>query len=311
MNTQIGGLIDIKNSDRMVVQRGNNTTLGNVVFKRRIGSRSVYGVTFACHVIGYEHLPFACKVMDNNNDNNRELQTLINFETNGIVSVNMPLLITHTIKPAQIINKLKLSQFESNFIFVFNELADADLNMFLSTPPVRDEQVYYNMFVQVLLAISLFHTVGLHCDLHAGNILVHAHPVNPGVAEFWWYNISGVDYYLQNRGFMFVIWDFGRTNTCYNQNYDIYLIFDAIRGFLMDSYTPHHNMRYPRQLSTDITNVVLAGLPNQINQVYAPKLKGIFDSFVNHTIFTALPANGVLLNAAPFTWNVRDVRQRP
>ena len=44
-----------------------------------------------------------------------------------------------------------------------------------------------------------------HNDAHAGNFLYHR--VKPG--GYFHYNIYGKDYYIENIGYLWVIWDFG------------------------------------------------------------------------------------------------------
>jgi hypothetical protein len=44
-----------------------------------------------------------------------------------------------------------------------------------------------------------------HNDAHAGNFLFHK--IKPG--GYFHYNIYGKDYYLENIGYLWVIWDFG------------------------------------------------------------------------------------------------------
>jgi hypothetical protein len=49
-----------------------------------------------------------------------------------------------------------------------------------------------------------YHTGRIHNDTHPGNFLYH----NIKAGGFFHYNIFGVDYYLENIGFLWVIWDF-------------------------------------------------------------------------------------------------------
>jgi phosphatidate cytidylyltransferase len=47
----------------------------------------------------------------------------------------------------------------------------------------------------------------IHNDCHTGNFLFHK--IKPG--GYFHYNIFGIDYYLENLGYLWVIWDFGLT----------------------------------------------------------------------------------------------------
>ena len=53
-----------------------------------------------------------------------------------------------------------------------------------------------------------------HRDAHAGNFLYHK--VKPG--GYFHYNIYGQDFYLENIGFLWVIWDFGLIQPFSNSN---------------------------------------------------------------------------------------------
>jgi hypothetical protein len=51
------------------------------------------------------------------------------------------------------------------------------------------------------------YTNSIHNDCHSGNFLFHK--IKPG--GYFHYNIFGIDYYLENLGYLWVIWDFGLT----------------------------------------------------------------------------------------------------
>jgi predicted unusual protein kinase regulating ubiquinone biosynthesis (AarF/ABC1/UbiB family) len=85
-----------------------------------------------------------------------------------------------------------------------NELASGDLSNLLSSSDKRDE---LNIIAQTLISIMFFHnlTNSFHNDAHTGNFLYHK--IKPG--GYFHYNIYGKDYYLENQGYLWVIWDFG------------------------------------------------------------------------------------------------------
>ena len=60
---------------------------------------------------------------------------------------------------------------------------------------------------QIFISIMFFHyyTNSHHNDAHSGNFLYHK--IKPG--GYFHYNIYGKDYYLENIGYLWVIWDFG------------------------------------------------------------------------------------------------------
>ena len=90
-------------------------------------------------------------------------------------------------------------------IYSYNELAQEDLKSWSARP--RSHNEFISCFLQIFFALYVLqHYLGfLHNDLHWGNILVF--PIKKGGC--WCYNINGEEYYIQNEGFLFVLWDFG------------------------------------------------------------------------------------------------------
>ena len=93
----------------------------------------------------------------------------------------------------------------SKIITTFNELANGDLWKFIELYK-SNYLVLLNALTQQLLSIMFFnyHTGRLHNDTHPGNFLYHE--IKAG--GYFHYNIFGADYYLENLGFLWVIWDF-------------------------------------------------------------------------------------------------------
>lgn len=98
--------------------------------------------------------------------------------------------------------------YESNtpLVMILNELASGDLEMFIKDNSNNNELII-NAYVQVVISLFSFSMVtGLyHGDTHWGNFLYHK--IKPG--GFVHYRIQGDDYYLENKGYLFTIWDFG------------------------------------------------------------------------------------------------------
>jgi hypothetical protein len=61
---------------------------------------------------------------------------------------------------------------------------------------------------QVFIAILSFHSLGYsHNDAHWGNFLYHK--INPG--GYIKYNINGYEVFIENLGYLWIIWDYGFT----------------------------------------------------------------------------------------------------
>ena len=101
----------------------------------------------------------------------------------------------------ELINKNK------KILIQINELASGDLKYYLEF--IQNKNML-NTITQILLCIMFFHyyTNSYHNDCHTGNFLFHK--IKPG--GYFHYNIFGIDYYLENLGYLWVIWDFGLTD---------------------------------------------------------------------------------------------------
>ena len=100
----------------------------------------------------------------------------------------------------ELINKNK------EILIQINELASGDLKYYLEF--IQNKNML-NTITQILLCIMFFsnYTNSIHNDCHSGNFLFHK--IKSG--GYFHYNIFGIDYYLENLGYLWVIWDFGLT----------------------------------------------------------------------------------------------------
>ena len=103
-------------------------------------------------------------------------------------------------------NMPKNIQNKQNLLITLNELAENDLEYFIKLYH-RDDIFIWNSLVQVILSLMFFHKYinAYHRDSHNGNFLYHK--TTPG--GYYHYNLYGKDFYLENIGFLWVIWDFG------------------------------------------------------------------------------------------------------
>jgi hypothetical protein len=109
----------------------------------------------------------------------------------------------------QILNKYpiiyqKILDDNGSMITLFNELANGDLKSFLIRYQGHTNKLL-NSYIQILLSIIFFyyHTDMKHNDCHWGNFLFHK--IKSG--GYFHYKIFGQDFYLENIGFLWVIWD--------------------------------------------------------------------------------------------------------
>jgi hypothetical protein len=95
--------------------------------------------------------------------------------------------------------------YNEKIITLFVELANGDLHNFYILYG-DNAKIMINSLIQQLLSIMFFnyYTKRIHIDTHCGNFLYHK--ISPG--GYFHYNLFGIDYYLENLGFLWVLWDF-------------------------------------------------------------------------------------------------------
>jgi hypothetical protein len=214
--------------------------LGNkIILDKQIGSKSKYGIVYLSH---YQHdinntnndlnklNKFAIKVI--NYSINNEIEYLVLSEvTKKVITFKCPHFpITYglikcdnkTIKSNYeipvLLKNIKLSDINNtnnypelvndniSLYYQINELASGDFNKYRRYYS-NDNEYLLNAIAQIYISIMFFHKYinAFHDDAHGGNFLYHK--IKPG--GYFYYNIYGQDFYLENIGFLWVIWDFG------------------------------------------------------------------------------------------------------
>lgn len=113
-------------------------------------------------------------------------------------------------------------QYSTKSVLVFNEISDFDFTHLLENDPefvLRREYILPTIF-QVLHGIAAIQQKLeiVHFDLHLSNVLVTK--VTPTPGRFWHYRINKTDYYIPNQGYLFKIWDFGRSSYLHKDSPD-------------------------------------------------------------------------------------------
>jgi hypothetical protein len=99
----------------------------------------------------------------------------------------------------------KATKINKNYSLILYELATGDLNSFLKKE--RDNNHWKNCYEQIFMSIFLFHSIigNNHNDTHSENFLYRK--IKPGGC--FCYNINGINYYIENLGYVWMIWDYG------------------------------------------------------------------------------------------------------
>jgi hypothetical protein len=225
-----------KNDD---LDTGKEYRIGdNIILDKKIGDDSKYGITFISHFKNKSnnklgrYLIFATKLTDFTRKGNLVEYQILKYLTKLNINNICPhfpigygkLLCKNSQK--NIIKENLMSKKEilgSNLynishIFIFNELADGSLKQFYKNGLLQTDSNIENMTIQCIMSIMFFNKYinAYHNDCHYGNFLYHN--VTPG--GYYYYNIYGIDYYIKNNGYLWVIWDYGLIVPYYN-SYDI------------------------------------------------------------------------------------------
>ena len=231
-----------------------------IILDKQIGSESVYGIVFLAHFKSnvkygtkFDKLnKFAVKITNQTNSNKKEILILekLTQEVKNLKCPHFPISYGSLrcnnsraksnnsddysiVKDKHKKKKLfpKLVNDNKSLLIQLNELASGDLNYNLTS---RENTDIFNTITQILISIMFFQDrmQSYHRDTHAGNFLYHK--IKPG--GYFHYNIYGKDYYLENKGYLWVIWDFGLaksfSETTISINYDHKLIIHSIDYYI-------------------------------------------------------------------------------
>lgn len=187
---------------------------GFLHLERRIGSNSRYGVIFLSSN-NIDKTMFATKLMIKDKYNHNEIIIAEKLSDITLKDLNPHFLLVFkhfecNYSRERDNNIPTIIKFDSYYICV-NELVSGNLKQFINEHN-SNINLIFNAFQQVLITILSFHyyTGGYyHNDCHYKNFLYHK--ITPG--GYFHYKIFNKDVYVKNMGFLFLIWDFGLTQT--------------------------------------------------------------------------------------------------
>jgi hypothetical protein len=239
-------------------------TLGDnmeILLTKQIGSPSAYGAIYLSKInIKYNQLyKFAIKIFADNDINKIEIR-LVKFLSYLVLNnINPHFLIFYKLfncdkheleyglYPNVIIDK--------EYFGMLIELANGDLQTFLSiSDNYSNYELMKNTFQQFLITILSFHnyTNQIHIDAHSGNFLYHK--IKEG--GYIHYKIFGIDVYIKNVGYLWIIWDYvprplNSSNFCKDYKISISEFVKTNKNHLED-YLVKQNPNYIRKKITDL-----------------------------------------------------------
>lgn len=237
--------IKLNTNTCLTKSKPNNFLLGkDLLLYKRIGSKSVYGVVYKSKNINqkYKDVPvFTLKIQLNTNALRRETSIFIKLSKYGLDNrvPNLPILYK-VIKCSNEIPKVLIRRpdkaTEGGYTMILNELAAGDLRTFLEKkyPYEIDDRLWKNTYAQIFMSLAILHSLGIkHNDAHDGNFLYHK--INHGGC--FHYEIEGVNYYIENLGFLWTSWDYGLISKIESHG-------DYVHDYMLVNLCMRHNNYY-------------------------------------------------------------------
>lgn len=220
----------LEDSSNYIYSIGDNNLL---ILVKQIGTDSVNGIIFK--VVGDIDFSFeksiivSCKIMRQDDDNKKEIKilNLLTYEVLQKKNIHFPISYFSSLckEPHGNYSHYPELTETNNYYINLNEIAEGDISDLLENHNIKNKEFYNNLIAQIIITIYSFHKIGyIHNDTHSGNFLYHI--ITKSNSHFE-YNILSNNYYIQNIGFLIVIWDFATAE----EYYDLYYYKDYIKIF--------------------------------------------------------------------------------
>jgi hypothetical protein len=210
--------INFKSNNCISLTSQNNKYLltDNIKLYKQIGSVSVFGIIYKAMNINdfYKSIPkFVVKIQLQSKESKNELSIFKKLSSYAFKNniIHIPLYYFDSIcnniikEPAypKLIREAK--KINKSYSIILYERADGDLKSFI-TSKNYNEDIWKNIYEQIFISIFIIHNLGyLHNDAHWGNFLYRK--IKKGGC--FHYKIDDEDYYIENMGYIWMIWDYG------------------------------------------------------------------------------------------------------
>ena len=228
-----------KAADKCLIHSQNNHYLysfnNNIFIIKRIGNKSSDGSIFLSEIkTRTKTYNFITKIQIFSDLREMEFLDRVTRYAVKNNNIHLPLVYNYLkcdefnkfdlLLPDSINNNRKINNYNRRYInstsyySIFAELAEGDINKYTEEKIITSNELY-NTIAQCFMAIISFHNIGIfHRDAHLGNFLYHK-IVSGNCFE---YKYRDLTFYIENIGYNWVIWDFGRSKEINNNKYDIY-----------------------------------------------------------------------------------------
>ena len=208
-----------KNNCLELTDKSNQYLLSkDILLYKQIGSKSVFGVVYKSKNINdkFKDIPkFVSKIQLLTKEFKQELSIFEKLSKYAIKNniCHFPILYASSICNNIIRNNnypellAKAKNNYKNYSIMLYELANGDLQSFINKSDLTSK-IWKNIYEQIFMSILLFHSLNLfHGDCHNGNFLY----TKIKAGGCFHYKINGVNYYIENIGYKWMIWDYGNT----------------------------------------------------------------------------------------------------
>lgn len=292
--------------------------------QKQIGSNSKYGAIYITSIdkaVG--KYPIASKLMEINRSNSVE-KCLNEHITTKIMKKKLSRHFIFTYRTF-ICNNISSNVppiiKNLNYFVNLNELAHGDLKQLCKNKTyVVDDSLVYNVFIQVMLSIMSFQSIGYtHGDCHYGNFLYQRN-IEQG---YYFYKINDINYYLKSCKYTMLIFDFGFAKSIDKSNILTYKVIDdymrIIHAFANKKILSKSWSHYPNYPSDNVS-LYTTHLLNKLNSISKALLTNknktnknlnnlINDMIIPHlittpnNIFIKIKPRGKIINSKPFIIN--------
>ncbi len=296
----------------------------NIIIDKKIGTESKYGIVFLTHYNDKNNkkIFFATKIIDSSKKYNiiesKILEYLTKLNIKYKLCPHFP--ITYSIlncnNTSFIKNKKMFKHlYNKKLMFIFNELAHDNLYNLIYSTNVINSKILYNALAQIFMAIMFFnkYTNAFHFDGHCGNYLYHK--ITPG--GYFHYRINDEDYYIENLGYLWIIWDFGlivpfnreiySKSLAFIYDRELSINYDYIK--ILHCFTSKHFRKiYHANIYTTFKNIndTLSTFNNTFDTNKMPILVShvliIMKKFLHKHFITSIPSNAKVINKMPFKY---------
>ena len=204
----------------------NNYLLTNdIILYQQIGSKSKYGIVYKCKNINdiYKSIPkFVAKIQNDIDTANKEIILFKLFSKKAIENkiIHIPLYYFDITCDIKINDPQYPKNIRNNkYSILLYEYADGDLNNYIKTFKL-DADIFKNMYEQLFMCIFIINSFNyIHNDTNSGNFLWRKIPKG----GCFHYIINNDDYYIENIGILWMIWDYSYAEKITKLNNPIFL----------------------------------------------------------------------------------------